>query len=116
MRKIADDHIEYINICSWTAVESAIEMLFISLSIMTLFLYIEKIFVELHTSLLSFFTLRKSQKSDTDDIFHEINKTNKTFASNESQWTSTTVVNQEAFESESISLHSIVMTNHLKWN
>lgn len=116
MRKIADGHIEYISICSWTAVESAIEVLSVSLSVMTLFLHIEKVFAELRTSLLSFFTLRKSQKSDTDDIFHEINKANKTFASNESQWTSTTVANQEAPESEPISLHSIVMTNHLKWN
>ncbi len=116
MRKIADGHIGYTSICSWTAVEPAIEVLSVSLPVMAPFLHIGKVFAELRTSLLSFFTLRKSQKSDTGGTFHEINKANKTFASNGSQWTSTAVANQEAPGSEPIPLHSIVVADRLEWN
>ena len=106
----------YTSIYSWTAVEPAIEVLSVSLPVMAPFLHIRAVFADLRTSLRSFFSLSRSQKSDNDGTFHEIDKTHKAFASKESQWTSTAVATSEAPGSEPIPMNSIVVTDRLEWN
>ncbi|MCJ1404062.1 hypothetical protein MMC11_007287 [Xylographa trunciseda] len=83
-----DDITWYTSVCSWTAVEPAIEVLSVCLPAMAPLLQIRKVVTYIRTSLGSAVTLRKTSRPDRGHSFHNMDKYNQDFVPRHEQWSS----------------------------
>ncbi|MCJ1351566.1 MAG: hypothetical protein MMC33_001550 [Icmadophila ericetorum] len=105
---------EYTSILGWTAIETAVEALSVSLPVTTPFLHGRKVLGEIRTSLRSSLSLlrRSNARTGSSGTFHEINSSAKGLNLEQSEWKITAVAIHKA--PDGIPSRSILVTDDLK--